>query len=279
LVLIILGVSIQQIAVKAYNTNVSGRAYTFTAISTLFAMLVFFITSNGKLNFNPQIIAYSIIFAISFCAANVFFMLSIKTGPLSLSALINQYAPIIPTLYGLIVLSEPLKVTLLLGIILLVISLFLINFEKKKDERTITLKWIIYSLLAFLGNGFCSVIQKIQQMNFDGLYKSEFMIVALAITTAFLFVMAFLTEKEDIPYILKKGFVYYLIRGIANGVVNFLVLYLSLKMPASVLFPAISAGGIITTCTVAMTYYKEKLSRPQTVGLIIGTIAIVALNL
>jgi len=135
LVLIILGVSIQQIAVKAYNTNVSGRAYTFTAISTLFAMLVFFITSNGKLNFNPQIIAYSIIFAAFFCAANIFLMLSIKTGPLSLSALINQYSPIIPTLYGLIVLAEPLKATLLTGIIFLLISLFLINFEKKKPKE------------------------------------------------------------------------------------------------------------------------------------------------
>jgi len=122
-------------------------------------------------------------------------------------------------------------------------------------------------------------MQKTQQMNFDGLYKSEFMIIALAITTAFLLVMAFLTEKEEMSYIIKKGFVYYLIKGIANGAVNFLVLYLSLKMPASVLFPAISAGGILTTCTIAITYYKEKLSPPQIVGLIIGTIAIVALNL
>ena len=57
------------------------------------------------------------------------------------------------------------------------------------------LKWIIYSLLAFLGNGFCSVIQKIQQMNFDGLYKSEFMIVTLLLLSAFIYITNCTVQK------------------------------------------------------------------------------------
>ena len=143
LAIIILGVSSQTILSKTYNTKFSGKVFIYVSASSLFSTLVFLITANGKFDFKPEILIYSVAFAACFCAANVFFVLSINNGPLSLSALINQYSPVIPTLYGLLILAEPLKATLLMGIALLLISLFLINCEKKGGEKKITLKWII----------------------------------------------------------------------------------------------------------------------------------------
>lgn len=140
-------------------------------------------------------------------------------------------------------------------------------------------KWIIFVVLSFVGNGFCSIIQKVQQLNCNGKYKNEFMITALLIAGAVMFIYAIITEKNDMIFNLKKGFKWYAVCGLANGIVNLFVIILSLKMSASVMFPIISAGGIITSLLVALFLYKEKLSKTQYTGLLLGIATVVLLNI
>lgn len=67
--------------------------------------------------------------------------------------------------------------------------------------------------------------------------------------------------------------------GAANGLVNLFVIILSGRMPVSVMFPVISAGGIVAAALVSVFLYKEKLSLYQKIGMFLGTLAIVALNI
>ena len=279
LALVTAGVSIQQISKKAYTQKVPGGAYSFCAGSALMALVVFLITSGGKFVYSHQTLGYAVAFAATYSICTVTSMLAVKTGPLSLTSLMVAYSLIIPALYGLIMLGEPVKITLIIGIILLLISLFFINIEKKGEPKKITLKWIIYVFLAFVCNGACSVIQKVQQLSTGGLYKSELMIIALIITTIVLMIFASFNEKSDTVSNLKAGFWLFAICGIANGVVNYLVLLLSNRLPASVMFPVISAGGIVLSAIVAITVYKEKLSKYQWVGMILGIFSIISLNM
>jgi multidrug transporter EmrE-like cation transporter len=50
-------------------------------------------------------------------------------------------------------------------------------------------------------------------------------------------------------------------------------------LPASVMYPVVSAGGTIATSLAALLIYREKMSRQQLIGLGLGVLAIVALNL
>jgi len=54
---------------------------------------------------------------------------------------------------------------------------------------------------------------------------------------------------------------------------------LAVMLPASVMYPVVSAGGTITTSLAALLIYREKMSKRQIVGLGIGILAIIALNL
>jgi drug/metabolite transporter (DMT)-like permease len=81
---------------------------------------------------------------------------------LSLTSLFISYSLLLPTFYGLIFLGDKVSIFFAPAIILLVTSLFLIN--KRSDKKQINPKWIFYVVLATVGNGFCSVIQKMQQM-------------------------------------------------------------------------------------------------------------------
>lgn len=277
LLLIILGISVQHIAKKAYS-RVSAGVFSFSAVSALTAATIFIATADG-LHFNTGTIIYSVLFAVTFSLGTVCSFMAIRTGPLSLSSLITQSSLVIPAIYGLIFLNEPFKITMTFGIILLLISIFLINMKGRDENTNISFRWAVFTFLSFLGNGVCSVVQKVHQIASGGHYKSELMIIAYAITAVLLICFAWFTEKGDIVQNIKKGFLYSLVCGLANGVVNFFVLMLATRMAASVMFPVISAGGIVTTSLIAMSVYREKLALNQKLALILGIAAILVLNL
>ena len=278
LVTIVIFVSVQSVMKKIYNPKVTGGALSFSAASCVAALVVFLITSGGKLNFSTDFLIYSLLFAVSYSVTVVTNLLAIKTGPLSLTCLVTSFSLIVPTLYGILALDEPVSANLLIGLALLVVALILINLEEK-GEKKITLKWVLYVVLAFVGNGMCSTVQKVQQINLAGQYKSEFMIVALIISAVAMAIFALCTEKTEFLPNLKAGFWMYAVNGLANGVTNFLVIFLSLRTPASVMFPVISAGGIVLTFLISLFIYKEKLSTWQILGSALGLVSVIFLNL
>ena len=278
----VIGCKIQQISKKAYNKKIAGGTFTFTAMSILFALVIFIMSAGGKFNFNLEFLPFAIGFAVSYGAASIGSFLAIGSGPLSITSLIVQYSLIIPTIYGLITGDKP-SPYLYIGLGLLFVSLFLVNIEKKGEEKKISFKWIIFLLLAFFGNGLCPTVQKAQQdvfvteQNPDG-YKSEFMIIALVISFVSIAVAALIFEKKGLGTKIKTGAHWYIICGLANGLVNLFVIMLA-KYDASIVFPVISAGGIVTSALAGIFIYKEKLSAMQILGMILGTSSIVFLNL
>ena len=239
-----------------------------------------------------EVVGYSVLFAVGYCMALAFSFLAIANGSLSLTSLVLQFSLIIPTFYGIFFLQEETDFFLFAGIALLVASIVLVNIpvgEKKeknaetekteKNQNKTTWKWALFALLMFIGNGGCSTVQKMQQIHFNGLYKSEFMIVALIITTVALVVISLFTERKEMLPALKKGVGYYAVYGVANGISNLIVLLLATKMSSSIVYPVLSAGGIVITSFVSVFVYKEKMNLFQKIGLILGVLAIVALNI
>ena len=269
--------ALQSITSKQYaNNEPNSKFYMFSGISALFAMIFFIIISGFKLEFTAEFLPYSIGFALSYAAALAGNVFAIKYGPLSITALILSCSLIVPTLYGIIFLNDPAKITVYIGILCLIIALVFINI--KDEEMKFSLKWIIWVVISFIGNGMCSTVQKMQQVKFDESYKSEFMIVALIIVCAMLFFASFMTSERKHKTTLQCcGLAS--VQGISNGIVNYLVMVLSAMIPVSVMFPMISAGGIILTIIISMTLYREKLTKMQIAGCLFGTASVVLLSI
>lgn len=277
LILIILAVSFQNIVQKPYTQKTEGKGvFTFTLMSSLAALLFFIITSKG-LKFDSGILLYSFFFALSYMTCSVSLVAAIGSGSLSLTTLINSYSLMLPTLYGLIFLKDAIKPGLIPGIILLAISLFLTN--KKGSDKKFSVKWLIYVSLAFVGNGMCTIVQKSQQLAFDGAYKNEFMIAALSMVVILLIPVVLKKEGKNALSLIKAGWKWALPCGLANGLANMLVMVLSGIMAASLMFPLISAGGLIITYLVSKFFYKEYLTKLQTAGMLVGLASVILLNL
>lgn len=277
LITIIVSLSGQTILKRIYNdvSKVDGK-YTFSAAIAFAAMLFFAITSND-ISFDVGVLPYSVFFALFYGICTVCNFIAIASGPLSITALINSYSLILPTIYGLCFLKEPLGFGLVAGIILLALSLYLIS--KKSDSTPITLKWVVSVTLSFLGNGMCSVVQKMQQIAFDGEFKNEFMIMALAIVVFFLGVLVVVKERKNFRECAKPALLLGAGCGALNGVVNLFVMVLSGRMAVSLLFPTISAGDVVLTYIISRLCYKEQLSKRQFAGFCMGVISVILLNL
>ncbi|MBR5782633.1 MAG: DMT family transporter [Clostridia bacterium] len=277
LLCVIMCLSWQNISRKAYNQKVINGAFSFNLISILSAALFFALLSIPKFSFSKDFIIYAVLFALSYGMAMIFSFLAIAEGSLALTALIVSYSLILPSLYGILFLNESISLFLILGLCLLIISLLLININRNTATK-ITLKWLIFVVLAFLGNGLCSIFQKMQQVHCDGLYKNEFMLLSLTISAAIM-LPAVLIKKEKFATHFKRSGGYAILCGLANGIVNLFVLILSGRMSVSVMFPIVSAGGIILSFIVSLLIYKEKLSVMQYIGALLGLASIILLNI
>lgn len=268
----------QAISMKHYTNKVGSRGlYTWVAMLSLSAALFFTITAGGKIAFEPTLLLYSVAFAVSYAAATGGNAAALRYGPLSLTTLVVAYSLMIPTVYGMLFLHEIPGIWALFGLVLLLLSLFLIHY--RKGELGITKKWILFAILAFIGNGMCSTTQKIQQLAFDGAYKSEFMIYALLILAISAGILSVVTGKREAANEVKRGWYLAIIFGIANGCLNLLVMVLGGRMPVSIMFPLISAGQILVACIISRFVYQERLSMQQLAGVALGVLSIVLFNL
>ena len=179
-------------------------------------------------------------------------------------------------------LGEKASITLFLGILFLAISLVLINLKKDGGEVKITFKWVIFVMLGLIGNGAKSTMLKTQQLDFGGLYKNEFLVISFAISAVVCLIIALTQEKGHMKINLRRGGALGVVCGLLTAGVNLgtsLLAAPSRNMPASIMFPLISAGGIICSLLVACFIFKEKLSKQQLLGLALGIVSIVFLGM
>lgn len=278
LTFVVSAILFQSVAKKQYNTKTEKRGpFLFNSVSVIFAAVFFFLSDTDGFHLSPNVIPYILGFAVSYGTAAICSFMALREGALSLTSLVTSYSLMIPTLYGLLFLQEKANAVLIIGLILLCISLFLVN--TKKGETRITLRWGLWVFFAFLGNGFCSVVQTAQQTAFQGQFKSEFMIGALSLLSVFFLFCSFCFEKNTQTVCLKKGSHWMILNGLANGAVNLLVMILVGRMPTSVMFPIISGGGIILATAFSFFFYKEKLTFKQYLGVLFGTGSVILMNL
>ena len=277
----------QNILAKQYGLVAKkSNTFFFSAISSFAAMIFFLFGSGLKFEYSMSVLGYSVAFGVCYAAAIGGNFLAIKSGPLALTTLVLSYSLVIPTMYGIVAQNEKLSPLGAVGIVCLCTSLLLINELKRKNDDAdkesvkngLTLKWLLYVLISFFGNGICATVQKMQPVVFDGRYKNEFMIVGLFVS-ALVFVLLSLISRENLKERPFPCVGFGALNGAANGFSNMIVIALVTMIPGTILYPTVSAGAIVLGFILAITIYKERLSQKQLIGYVFGIAAVVLLNL
>ena len=236
-----------------------------------FLFLVLGTISGFSWHFHTMI--FGAIYGISLCISMHTGFKALSIGPMALTSIIASFSLIIPFLFGIVFWDESLTVLKIIGIILLLISILFINVKK---ESGFSARWLFYALTTLLTNGICSVIQKMHQIKFPALYRTEFMFWALLCVSVILLITHSTKRNSQTKLIVS---LLGIVAGIANCCANYIVLYLSATENASVLFPIIAVANIITVWLIGILFFKEKLKPLQTVGLVVGVLSVVFLKI
>ncbi len=276
LIATVLLISGQDVLRKQCDKKHEPNPFLFTALSAAAALVFYLVSAGFRLELTWTLVPYSALFGVSFGTALLGAYLTAKHGSVSICALTEAYSLAIPTLYGVVVYSDPIGIVGIVGLLLLVTSILLVNLQSEKVH--ISGKCLLSMALLFFGNGICSTVMKVQQTDFAGAYKNEFMILALALATVSFLVLG-LRKQKQVGTQLKNMVLYAVPCGLLNALSNFFVMLLTGLVPNSVLFPTVSAGGIVMGFLLATFLYREKLTARQLVGYAMGAIAAVLLNL
>ena len=272
----------QKVCQDRYNAKRDSGVFLFIGMISFFAMC-FFMAVNRDWTWSNELIVPAVAFGLSYAAATVFVVLAIKCGSLAKTTLITSYSLMVPALVGLIVLREPLGIPMIVGMVLLVLSLWLTNHRKKSADAPkdkFSFKWLIFVLLGFIGNGMCSTVQKLAPHYLGADINLTFStIAALGLSSVVLITASFLTRETDLKATLKVGAPLSLFCGLFNGAVNYLAIYLNQFIPASVMFPVLSAGEIILIFPYTLLVCRETFTKKQWAGFAIGVVSVVLLNL
>ena len=272
----------QKVIQDRYNAKCQSGVFLFSGMISFFAMC-FFMAVNRDWTWSSELMIPAVSFGLSYAAATVFVVLAIKCGSLAKTTLITSYSLLVPAFAGLIILREPLGLPMIAGMILLVLSLWLTNHRKKTADapkERITLKWLVFVLLGFVGNGMCSTVQKLAPHYLGAdVNLTLSTIAALGLSTVVLISASFLTKETDLKTTLRVGAPLSLFCGLFNGAVNYLAIYLNQFIPASVMFPVLSAGELILIVPYALLVRRERFTAKQWAGFAVGVVSVVLLNL
>jgi len=202
-----------------------------------------------------------------------------KSG-ISVAQVANRMAVVIPISVAILYYSDALTLPKVIGIVLALISVYLVSH--KKEEGIVKQKlWWLFPLIIFICSGIIdSSINFAQhfllnETDFDAFLSTIFM-------TAFVFGFIVLLYQLCIQ---KQEFQIKAIpAGIILGVINFGTMYFIIKalnsgiMEPSVLFPINNLSILTLSTVISVLVFKEKLSRKNWLGIGLSLLAILILG-
>lgn len=273
---------LEGVLIKKYDAKHKKGGFVFTAIVSLFSMLFFLImeliTDKNGVQISGEIVIYGVFAGICFCLASFLTYVALSCGSFVLSRLILSYSILITIIHGLF-LGEEITILGWIGIVLILCSLYFMKGNGKEDGVKFTKKWLISILLSVLFAGLFGVLQRQQQLVYGGKYDREFMIVSLGVSGILLFILGVIKDGKDLKYILKHGSLYALGAGFSNGATNLLTLYVYLIAPMSFVAPTSAGIAMIISFLISKLIFKEKFSKLQYLGVILGGVSLVLFNL
>lgn len=125
-----------EFALKRGYNSITITLYTFIFASIGVLPFANFPDLSKKLAENPQILGWGVVLALVVTVLPyLFYTLGLRTVEAGKASVMATVEPVVATLVGFIIFSEPLSICGIIGIILVVISLAMLNIKTEKEKK------------------------------------------------------------------------------------------------------------------------------------------------
>lgn len=249
---------------------------------TSFAALVLLMVMGFPKSISVFTLGLGIVFGVITAVQNLATLQALEVGPLSYTCVLINLSTLIPTLSGAMIWGETISALQVVGMVALVVC-FALSVETGTEQKKVSLRWLLWTLVAFVCTGAIGVMQKWHQSTAWAGELDGFLVIALGVSTLFSAgVLGFLAlkkqaEPEAKRYFSWKPLAVMAVFGLCVALNNKLNLYLAGVMPSAVFYPVMNGGSLIATTVGACVVLRERLSKRQWIGMVVGILAVIAL--
>ena len=283
ILLAVLAFTIQFVLTKLFSA--SAREGGVTALCMLLAVglsgaLVALVASGFHLNISWISILLAAIFAAIMIPYHTLGVKALSLGDLTTySVFMMLGGMLLPFLYGILLLDEGATIGKILGCILLTVGITLQGRMQSKGEgkKKAGALYLVLCLIIFVVNGLTGIIQQIHALRPDAVDEVSFIFFSSVLTAFFAAVGLSLllirggkeTGGECKAFFTPKPFLLATMLGAMMNIGNFFILLAAPHVGASIQFPLISGGTILTSVIASLLFFKERPSAGEGWALLI----------
>lgn len=274
--------AIDMVLVKKYQTREGAElksSLKFYMLNGLFTGFFFFALTGFKPEFSWFSVAMSFLMTVFVLSYSLIGFYVLKVGNMAMySIFLMCGGMVLPYIFGLVFLNEPLTLLRVIGIITILIAVILSN----KAKYSIKLSLFLLYIAVFVLNGFVSIVSKCHQIDTPFISVGSTDFVMYAGLWKFILSCIILPFVKEKPNNNKKAFfsakdtiLIIVCSTMFSGLAYMFQLIGATTLPATVLYPIGSGGSIIFSALAGRIFFKEKLSVYQIISIalcFIGTL-------
>jgi drug/metabolite transporter (DMT)-like permease len=236
----------------------------------------------GAAAVSPAVFLTAALFGAMFIATFFLMIAAMAAGPLGITTLIVNVSMLIPAVVGLIFWNETLTISKGVGIVLILLLLALTALHTR-DNTQASMRWLLLSISAFIGNGSLSLLQHTMSLSFPGVSAAVFTFWASAVSGLIcLAILAWLRLRGSrvtqwtgsrLPLALCSLGV-----GLGTAGGNFFSIVALAAVPAFIMFPLRQGLLVLTMWLAGVVLYGEKLQYKNLLAPILGFCGLILLS-
>lgn len=244
-------------------------------LSSLFSVAIFFFLGGFKIEFTLTSVLLAAASGGLCLAYTLIGYVVMKNNTVAYYTLFLMVGGmVVPYIWGVLKLGEELSLLRIFGLAAILLGVVVSELPDKAEK----IKPAMLLLLAaiFLLNGFVSVASKEHQISPFAVSSESFVALsalARVIISGIILIFMRPRNKSEIT-VLEKPAVYVITvaSALVSGVSYLLQLNSAKNLPATVTYPIITGGAIVFTAVMGLIFFKEKMSRKLTAGIILCVI-------
>lgn len=268
---------------NAYAKNgadASGGVFRFNAVSYGVAALIALIGMLiGSLSVSGITVLCAFFYATIVISLQTISITAMRVGAMSTTSICVMYGMIIPSVAGPIFWKEPIGALQIVGICMMLLSLWLIKGKTPTEKREMTKKWAVLAILAFFLSGMAGLIEKIHQSTEGGEERMPFVCIACAFMLSFSLAAEWILRRKGENKAKSSFTMLAVLSGLVIGMYSAINLTLAGKLDSMIYYPVANGGAMLLTVFVSVLFFKERFDKMRMIGAAIGLAGILFLSL
>lgn len=265
------------IALKIFRSDGDNRFAILLGnyISCIIIGSVMLTDTSSVFRIQPTTLVCGTIAGFLFVAGLVLMQQSIEVNGASLTSAFSRLGLIVPLIISMLFFGERPSWMQLVGLLIALSAMWILKGSDDANNHAATGLLLLVLMAGGFADGMAKIFEQVGSRSQDDLYIF-FVFVIAGLLTTFLLLKEY---KHSGKTVRMKDFLAGFLVGVPNYFSSSLLLKTLAYIPAFLAYTVFATGTILTVTLISVLLLKEKLGRPQIIGLFMITAALILLNI